>query len=91
MLHNATPNDSKWAENKAMFTLMPHIVANLSKYMIIKNKSNFQFIFTKEQFEIVHDFQITNENLTAQKYIIKVALMKYGLRDDHNVWIFLPS
>ena len=32
--HYSTPNEYKWAENKPMFTFIPHIVANLAKKMI---------------------------------------------------------
>ena len=48
-------------------------------------------LFTKEEFETRYDIEISDDNFTELKYIIKISYRNLGLRDDHNICTFLPS
>ena len=48
-------------------------------------------LFTKDQFENAHNLQINNDDFLELNYIIKSALRKLGLQDNHDICTFLPS
>ena len=48
-------------------------------------------LFTKDQFENAHNLQINNDDFIELNYIIKSALRKLGLQDNHDICTFLPS
>ena len=85
-------NPSISRNNRAIkTTIFPSLAMKISTIadFYIPNTSQ---LYTKEQFEVRYDVELSDNDFTELKYIIKTAFANLGLRNENNnIFVHLPT